>query len=106
MMIGGSASAGVFDICRSSSTSCSSCLSDFSIERRKSEGSSMAIGVFASRACAADTFDTSTWVVIFAGAYHQGKCNHIKEKLTSLQLSLTIALGFSLRGVNYIIPST
>ena len=65
MMIGGNASAGVFDICRRSSTNCSSCLSDFSIERRKIEGSSEAIGVFASRACAADTFDTSTWVVIF-----------------------------------------
>ena len=65
MMIGGSASAGVFDICLSSSTNCSSCLSDFSIERRKIEGSSVAIGVFASRACAADTFDTSTCVVVF-----------------------------------------
>ena len=61
MMIGGRASAGVFDICLSSSTNCSSCLSDFSIERRKIEGSSEAFGVFASRACAADTFDTSTW---------------------------------------------
>ena len=106
MMIGGSASAGVFDICRSSSTSCSSCLSDFSIERRKSEGSSIAIGVFASRACAADTFDTSTWVAILAGGCHQDKCNHIKEKLTSLQLSLTIALGFSLHSVNDINSST
>ena len=65
MMIGGNASAGVFDICLSSSTNCSSCLSDLSIERRKMEGSSVAIGVFASRACAADTFDTSTCVDIF-----------------------------------------
>ena len=61
MMIGGNAIAGVFDICRSSSTNCSSCRSDFSIERRKIEVSSEVTGVFASRAWAAETFDTSTW---------------------------------------------
>ena len=78
MMIGGRASAGVFDICRSSSTNCSSCRSDFSIERRKIEVSSLVtIGVFASRACAAETFDTSTWAVIFV----VGKDNHIQEKI-------------------------
>ena len=48
MMVGGKTIAGVFDIFLRSSTNCSNCLSDLSIERRKTEVSSVLGRVFAS----------------------------------------------------------